>query len=94
MKQTVLVTGASSGFGLLIANQLHKSGYQVIGTSRNPEKIQSQAPFKVLPLDLDDDSSITSFGEKLFSHINQLDVLINNAGFYLSGLSGVADRGQ
>ena len=38
MKQTVLVTGASSGFGLLIVNKLQASGYNVIGTSRNPGK--------------------------------------------------------
>ena len=87
MKQTILVTGASSGFGLLLANQLHKKGYYVIGTSRNPEKIQSQVPFKVLQLDLDDDNSIKSFGKELFKHISQLDVLINNAGFFVSGLA-------
>ncbi|KPY43707.1 SDR family NAD(P)-dependent oxidoreductase [Pseudomonas syringae] len=34
MKKTVLVTGASSGFGLILANSLHKQGYEVIGTSR------------------------------------------------------------
>ena len=87
MKQTILVTGASSGFGLLVANQLHKKGYYVIGTSRNPEKIQSQVSFKVLALDLDDDNSIIAFGKELFKHISQLDVLINNAGFFVSGLA-------
>ena len=87
MKQNILVTGASSGFGLLIANKLHQSGYNVIGTSRNPEKIQSSLPFKILSLDIADDNSIKSFSKKLFAEINQLDVLINNAGFYLSGLA-------
>jgi short-subunit dehydrogenase len=87
MKQTILITGASSGFGLLIANRLHKSGYTVIGTSREPEKYQSNLPFKLLPLDIADDESIESFGKELFRHIKQLDVLINNAGFYLSGLA-------
>ena len=87
MKQTVLVTGASSGFGLLIANKLQASGYNVIGTSRNPEKIQASLAFKVLALDIADDESIHSFGKELFRHISQLDVLINNADFYLSGLA-------
>src|SRR6185295_6946427 len=87
MKQTILVTGASSGFGLLIANKLHESGHIVIGTSRDPEKYQSRLPFKLLPLDIADDLSIESFAKKLFSEIKTLDVLINNAGFYLSGLA-------
>lgn len=87
MKQTILVTGASSGFGLLIANKLYQRGYEVIGTSRKPEQHQADLPFKLLPLDISDDSSIRSFGEHLFSQVQQLDVLINNAGFYLSGLA-------
>jgi short-subunit dehydrogenase len=87
MKQTILITGASSGFGLLIANKLHERGYTVIGTSRNPEKYQSILPFKLLALDIADDQSILSFGKELFKHIDRLDVLINNAGFYLAGLA-------
>jgi short-subunit dehydrogenase len=87
MKQNILVTGASSGFGLLVANELHEKGYNVIGTSRNPEKHQKLVPFKLLELDIDDDNSIQSFGKQLFNEIKQLDVLINNAGFYLSGLA-------
>jgi short-subunit dehydrogenase len=87
LKQTILITGASSGFGLLIANKLHETGHTVIGTSRDPQKYQSKLPFKLLPLDIANDQSIESFGKELFKHIRKLDVLINNAGFYLSGLA-------
>ncbi len=87
MKQTILVTGASSGFGFLIANKLHQSGYRVIGTSRNPEKYATQLPFKMIALDLDSEQSINTFSERLFREISQLDVLINNAGFLVSGIA-------
>lgn len=87
MNKNILVTGASSGFGLLIANELHKKGYNVIGTSRNPEKIQSKVPFKVIALDLDSEQSINGLPERIFKEIGRLDVLINNAGFYVSGIA-------
>ncbi|WP_411822004.1 SDR family oxidoreductase [Leptospira sp. 'Mane'] len=87
MKQTILVTGASSGIGLLIAEKLHKNGHHVIGTSRDPKKYQSQLPFKLLSLDISDDNSIESFGKQLFGQIDRLDVLINNAGYLVSGIA-------
>ncbi len=87
MKKNILVTGASSGFGLLIANKLHQSGHNVIGTSRNPKKLQSQVPFKMIALDLDSDQSISTLPERIFKEINQLDILINNAGFLVNGIA-------
>lgn len=66
MKKTVLITGASSGFGLLLANSLHNQGFEVIGTSREPEKHEGKVPFKLLRLDISDDNSINAFAEELF----------------------------
>lgn len=87
MKQTILVTGASSGIGLLIANKLHENGFTVIGTSRNPEKHKSILPFQLLELDISSETSIKSFSERLFKQIDNLDVLINNAGYLVTGLA-------
>jgi len=87
MKQTILVTGASSGIGLFIAGKLHQNGHHVIGTSRNPEKYQDKVSFKLLALDISDDNSIDFFLKQLFSQVGQLDVLINNAGYLLKGLA-------
>lgn len=87
MSQNILVTGASSGFGLLVANELHKKGYNVIGTSRNPEKVQSVVPFKMIALDLNSEQSINTFSDRLFKEIGRLDVLINNAGFLVAGIA-------
>ncbi|GFM80013.1 short-chain dehydrogenase/reductase [Pseudomonas cichorii] len=87
MNKTVLITGASSGFGLLLARQLHQQGFNVIGTSREPHKYAGQVPFKLLRLDIDDDNSIKSFVAELFQHTQQLDVLVNNAGYMVTGIA-------
>ena len=87
MKKNIVVTGASSGIGLFVANKLHECGFEVIGTSRHPEKHQDKVPFKLLALDISDGNSIESFVKRLFAEIQQLDVLINNAGYLLRGLA-------
>lgn len=87
MGNNILITGASSGFGLLIANELHTKGYNVIGTSRNPKKVQSTVPFKMIALDLDSEQSISTLPDRLFKEIGQLDILINNAGFLVNGIA-------
>jgi short-subunit dehydrogenase len=87
MKQNILITGASSGFGLLVANELHRKGYNVIGTSRNPEKYESKLPFKMIALDLDSERSINALPDRLFKEISKLDILINNAGFLVTGIA-------
>jgi short-subunit dehydrogenase len=87
MKKTVLITGASSGFGLLIANDLHGKGYTVIGTSRTPEKYEGKVPFKLLRLDISDDKSIQKFGEQVAEQLPVIDVLVNNAGYMVTGIA-------
>ena len=87
MTKTILITGASSGFGLMLANKLHQQGFNVIGTSREPEKYADKAPFKLLRLNIDDDKSIQSFIDELFRLTKRLDVLVNNAGYMVTGLA-------
>jgi short-subunit dehydrogenase len=87
MSKTILITGASSGFGLMLAKDLHHKGFNVIGTSREPQKYKEKFPFKLLKLDIDNDASIQSFAEQIANETKQLDVLVNNAGFMVTGIA-------
>ena len=80
MVKNILITGASSGFGLLIASALQKQGHNVIGTSRNPDKAKENVPFKLISLDLDSEKSIRTLPERVFNEFSSIDILINNAG--------------
>jgi len=71
----------------MLANSLQKKGFNVIGTSRNPERYAGMVTFKLLRLDIDDDDSIQSFTKELFQHTQQLDVLVNNAGYMVTGIA-------
>ena len=78
----VLITGASSGIGKAIAEALLKEGAEVIGLCRSVENL----PPGVTPLscDLSEPDQIAT----AFSSLDQLDILINNAGLaYLSPIS-------
>lgn len=77
-KQVVVVTGASSGFGELTANRLVEDGFEVIGTSRNPEAAAES--FEMLALDVTSDESVETFVSQVKERHSRIDILINNAG--------------
>jgi NADP-dependent 3-hydroxy acid dehydrogenase YdfG len=84
---TILITGASSGFGKVTSELLAERGYRVFGTSRNPSKV-SDAPknVKILELDITSYESVNSCVTTLLSETNgKLDALINNAGMTTLG---------
>ncbi len=45
--QTALITGATSGIGLTIANKLYSSGFKVYGTSRTPDRHKDKVAFEL-----------------------------------------------
>jgi NAD(P)-dependent dehydrogenase (short-subunit alcohol dehydrogenase family) len=84
--KVVVITGASSGFGNLLANVLVQKGHRVFGTSRNPSATTSLPNVTMLPLDVCDDNSVSTCASTVLSETdNRLDVLINNAGYLLEG---------
>jgi short-subunit dehydrogenase len=78
--KNILVTGASSGIGLAIAESLVEHGHEVWSTSRNPERISKMPRVHPIRLDLADPLSIEEAFASALAEADHLDVLINNAG--------------
>jgi NAD(P)-dependent dehydrogenase (short-subunit alcohol dehydrogenase family) len=84
--KTIVVTGASSGIGLVAARELCAHGANVIVAVRNPKKGREAAkdftgPFEVRELNLADLESVRSF---CAYWTGEIDVLINNAGIMMA----------
>lgn len=78
----VLVTGASSGLGLAIADRLHRDGAQVVGVSRSG---RGGAGWRAMAADVDDDSSISAAVDSAVGLLGRLDAVVACAGWGLAG---------
>ena len=81
-----LVTGASSGIGVGIAEALHAQGAHVVLTGRREPELQAVAAglgerASVIPADLNDATAPASLVEAIEAAHGRLDILVNNAGF-------------
>src|SRR6516165_4372170 len=89
--KTILVTGATAGFGAAFAQRFIKEGHRVIATGRRVERLKELAEelgpaLLPLPLDMTNSAAVDGFLGSLPQDWRQIDVLINNAGLAL-GLS-------
>lgn len=92
-KKVILITGCSSGFGLLTAARLSTSGHHVFATMRNLENRSDLfeavkrrgGQVNFLPLDVTNHASIKAVVSHIGSQFGNIDVLINNAGFGIGG---------
>jgi 3-oxoacyl-[acyl-carrier protein] reductase len=92
----VIVTGASRGIGLAIADRLARDGFQVVAIARrNSEELEASAanfaqkgPGSLVfsPLDLSDISGIPTFVRELRKRFGPIYGLVNNAGLGTAGL--------
>lgn len=83
-----LVTGASSGIGRDIARYLSKLGYDIIAVAQREERLialkaELKTQVEVIPMDLSKKENCLELYEKVKEQ--NIDLLINNAGFGLFG---------
>lgn len=84
MKQTILITGASSGIGKATALRFQAEGWNVIATMRTPAQAQELATLDnvlVTRLDVLETASIASAVQAGLGRFGRIDVLLNNAGY-------------
>jgi serine 3-dehydrogenase (NADP+) len=84
MTKTILITGATSGFGRAAARRFAKEGWRVVGTGRRAERLrelQEELGDALLPLEIDmrDLEAVESLA-KLSAPWSEIDLLLNNAG--------------
>jgi NAD(P)-dependent dehydrogenase (short-subunit alcohol dehydrogenase family) len=90
---TILVTGSSSGFGLLLTQRLLHQGYTVFATMRHLEEGNAESAaqlrhfaqtqpgvLRLLELDVTDETSVTAAVAEVSRQAERLDVVKNNAG--------------
>jgi NAD(P)-dependent dehydrogenase (short-subunit alcohol dehydrogenase family) len=94
--KAALVTGASSGIGLAIAELLGEEGYALTVASRRPEKLESAAEglrekgyeVEAVAASLGDEDEVKRVVEAHRARYGRLDVLVNNAGVGLGAPVG------
>jgi len=94
MQRKWFITGVSSGFGRLMAEQLLARGDRVAGTARKMEAMNGlKSKYNELlwlaRLDMTDTQAIHHVVDKAFADLGTIDVIVSNAGY---GLFGAAEE--
>jgi len=97
-KKVVLVTGASSGFGLMTAQALAQAGYTVFASmretvGRNAPQVAALADWsnaervdlRAVELDVQSDASVERGVAHVIAEAGRLDVIVHNAGHMVFG---------
>src|SRR5260370_36926847 len=100
MSKTILITGASSGFGRDTAETLFRAGHTVYASMRgtqgkNREAAEALRKLGIMTVELDgsDDASVEAGVKKGLAEAGKIDVLINKAGNRTAGGTGSFDLG-
>ena len=95
MCKTILITGASSGFGRDTAQTLHRAGHTMYASMRGAQGKNREAAealrklgIKSVEVDVSDDASVEAGVKSVLADAGKIDVLVNNAG---RGSAGVTE---
>jgi len=89
MMKTVLITGATSGFGAATARRFAKAGWRVVATGRRAQRLQTlvdefgSETVAAAPFDVRDAAAMEAALSALPEPFRGIDVLVNNAGLAL-----------
>ncbi|GAB4033000.1 SDR family oxidoreductase [Spirosoma gilvum] len=93
MAKIWFITGSSRGLGRSLTEAVLAHGDTVVATARQPEQLADlldKYPHQLYPIQLDvtDKQQIKTAVEQAITHFGRIDVLVNNAGF---GITGAAE---
>jgi NAD(P)-dependent dehydrogenase (short-subunit alcohol dehydrogenase family) len=92
-QNVALVTGSSSGIGREISLILARNNFTTYATMRDLQKSSDlksiaeneRLPLRFVQLDITDENSVRSAIQTIYSESGKIDVLVNNAGYLLTG---------
>src|SRR5258705_11381598 len=94
MSKTILITGASSGFGRDTAESLFRAGHTVYASMRGAQSKNREAEvalrklgIKSVELDLSEYASVEAGVKRVLAEAGTMDVLVNNAGIMSAGVT-------
>lgn len=93
MASTVIITGASQGIGKATALLFAHKGYDLVLAARQADRLADVAQevqtlgrrVLAVPTDVRNPDQVNTLAHKALEHYGSIDVLVNNAGIYISG---------
>jgi len=91
MRKVAVVTGGTSGIGKATALCLKDAGYTVYEFSRRAEGVEG---LRHVSADITDEAAVRAAVAQVMEEAGQIDVLVNNAGFGISGAVEFTDTAE